>query len=165
MLSLQNKVKTPRKCDSRNRVEVSPQSSGHTSPSKMYAFDAKYSPMGTVTMRMVKNSRVLRAETRELSFLQRSTSSWVSRDQTTQRRGLWHADYGCGYVPWWKLHLCSRIVPHKRYVSMAMNGTAELGFSGHWVYKLAVSLASSLYYFLTLWNTAAVGRRRPEMLS
>lgn len=37
----------------------------------MYAFDAKYSPMGSVTMRMVKNNKVLRAETKELSFLQR----------------------------------------------------------------------------------------------
>lgn len=41
-------------------------------PSKMYALDVKYSPMGRVTIRMVKNSSVLRAETRELSFLRKS---------------------------------------------------------------------------------------------
>lgn len=34
----------------------------------MYAFDAKYSPMGSVTIRIVKNNSVFRAETKELSF-------------------------------------------------------------------------------------------------
>ena len=38
----------------------------------MYAFEAKYNPMGKVTMRKVKNSRVFKAETNELSFLQRT---------------------------------------------------------------------------------------------
>ena len=35
----------------------------------MYAFDAKYSPMGIVTIRIVKNSSVFRADTKEPSFL------------------------------------------------------------------------------------------------
>lgn len=39
----------------------------------MYAFDAKYSPMGKVTMRIVKKSNVFRADTMELSFLTEKT--------------------------------------------------------------------------------------------
>lgn len=35
----------------------------------MYAFDAKYSPMGSVTIKIVKNSSVFRADTKEPSFL------------------------------------------------------------------------------------------------
>lgn len=41
-----------------------------TVPSNTYAFVAKYRPMGSVTMRTVKNSSVFRADTREPSFLQ-----------------------------------------------------------------------------------------------
>ena len=43
-------------------------------PSKTYALEAKYNPMGRVTMRKVKNSSVFRADTREFSFLQRTGS-------------------------------------------------------------------------------------------
>lgn len=38
-------------------------------PSKKYDFDVKYSPIGKVIIRIVKNRRVFSADTKEPSFL------------------------------------------------------------------------------------------------
>lgn len=56
-------------------------------PSKIYALDVKYSPMGRVTIRMVKNSSVLRAETRELSFLKSGRGHVIKKTATLLHHG------------------------------------------------------------------------------
>lgn len=47
-------------------------------PSKIYAFDAKYNPIGTVTINTVKNSNVLRADTMDPSLLNKTKKRIIS---------------------------------------------------------------------------------------